>query len=210
MCMLCYMITLVIFEGHICHWHCLSDFCLSCDWMWSTSTHTVHLWLLCFRPYLMSYATCWIRGSLPLLLRKERQVSLCLSVCKVLKDLLQLELMFVNLVTWDMDYPLLHLCILFRWLQFVWRLYILLMLWCVNRIFKYALLWQDRVRPRRAPSMHIIVKRKVGSRLLSVLILLELVHLISWSRMPLKLKFHFMEGTFFPALHFDLLLYADS
>lgn len=47
-------------------------------------------------------------------------------------------------------------------------------------------------------------QRKVGSQLLSVLILLELAPLISWSRTPPKLKFHFMEGTFFHALHFIL------
>lgn len=55
---------------------------------------------------------------------------------------------------------------------------------------------QGREKLLHVPNMHITTRRRAGNLLWSVLTHLGLVRLISWSRMPQKLKFPFTEGNF--------------
>ena len=76
---------------------------------------------------------------------------------------------------------------LFRVYCFLLFMHILLFVWQI----------QGREKPQHVQNMHTIIRKRAGGLPLCVQIHSELVLLISWSRMPLKLRFHFTEGTSF-------------
>ena len=79
------------------------------------------------------------------------------------------------------------ICSLFRVYCFLLFMHILLSVWQI----------QGREKPQHVQNMHTIIRKRAGGLPLCVQIHSELVLLISWSRMPLKLRFHFTEGTSF-------------
>ena len=85
--------------------------------------------------------------------------------------------------------------------EFELAIWVLCMLWLIHgsKTSYYLFLQQiqGREKPQHVQNMHFIIRKRAGGLPSCVQIHSELVLLISWSRMPLKLRFHFMEGTSF-------------